>query len=162
MFLDHPQFPRNDNCYAPTGTRTTRNVILPSPIRVIRWVAEFAQQRIDVPAGVHVLPGLIELGQKNLFEVFDLLAVGGNLDITGATVDFEDIEDGGTTLDNEAYVFATYDTLTGTFGTVTDLPSGYTIDYAYGGNSIALVPEPATFVLLTSLLLGVLLFRRGK
>ncbi len=73
----------------------------------------------------------------------DLLIVGGALDITAATVDFDVL----TTLTGGPYVFATYGSLVGTqFATVTDLPTGYTIDYAYGGDSIALVtviPSPS-------------------
>ena len=56
----------------------------------------------------------------------------------------------GSPLDDPAYVFASYGSLTGSqFASVVDLPSGYQIDYAYQGNSIALipVPEPATLAL---------------
>ena len=46
------------------------------------------------------------------------------------------------TLDDAAYVFASYGSLNGTFGTVSNLPTGYGINYAYLGNFIALVPVP--------------------
>ncbi len=89
----------------------------------------------------------------------DLLIVGGALDITAATVDFDVL----TTLTGGPYVFATYGSLVGTqFATVTDLPTGYTIDYAYGGDSIALVtviPSPAALPVLG---LGLLAARRRR
>jgi T5SS/PEP-CTERM-associated repeat protein/autotransporter-associated beta strand protein len=56
----------------------------------------------------------------------------------------------GSPLTEPAYVFATYASLTGTFGTVTSLPAGYAVDYNYlGGNQVALVavPEPSTLAL---------------
>jgi autotransporter-associated beta strand protein len=58
------------------------------------------------------------------------------------------------TLTRQAYVFATYGSLSSTFnrfGTVTDLPAGYNIDYTYGAdrNQLALVaiPEPRAALL---------------
>lgn len=70
------------------------------------------------------------------------------------------------TLTREAYVFAAYGTFTGPvtrFGTVIDMPSGYTIDYAYGAgrNQLALVvvPEQGS-VLLGGLGVLILLRRR--
>jgi len=53
-------------------------------------------------------------------------------------------------LTEPAYVFGSYASLAGTFGTVTGLPTGYTLDYNYlGGNTLALVavPEPGTAAL---------------
>ena len=73
----------------------------------------------------------------------DLLAVTGLLDIAGSTVDFNLL---GTAFDDPYYIFATYGSLTGTFGTVTDKPAGYEIQYAYNNgitsNNIALVAVP--------------------
>jgi len=77
-------------------------------------------------------------GSSNLF------SIGGLLDLSAAssTVSFNAIG----TLDDPAYVFASYGSLNGTFGTVNNLPTGYEINYAYLGNFIALVavPEPTT------------------
>ena len=98
-------------------------------------------------------------GQK-----IDLLTVSGDLVISSATVDFADISTGPTGLSGVAYIFATYGTLNGglggSFATVVDLPSGYTIDYAYNGNTIALVPEPTAALLAALGLLGLLRRRR--
>ena len=98
-------------------------------------------------------------GQK-----IDLLTVSGDLVISAATVDFADISAGPIGLSGVAYIFATYGTLNGglggTFATVVDLPSGYTIDYAYNGNTIALVPEPTAALLAALGLLGLLRRRR--
>lgn len=77
----------------------------------------------------------------------DLVAVAGLLTLDPAsTVGFT----AGSTLTEPAYVFATYTSLTGTFGTVTNLPTGYSLDYNYqSGNKVALVavPEPDTLAL---------------
>ena len=70
----------------------------------------------------------------------DLFSVAGPLDLSAvtSTVDFSVIG----VLDDPAYVFASYGSLNGTFGTVSNLPTGYVIDYGYLGNFIALVPVP--------------------
>jgi len=89
-----------------------------------------------------------------------VLAVGGLLDLCCATIDFSDV---GTVPPDQVYVFATYGSLSCDPATETNVPTGYHIDYNYlGGNEIALVPEPATLVLLAGLLMGVLLVRRRK
>ena len=76
--------------------------------------------------------------------VADVFTVVGGLDLTGgtSTVDFSVLG----TIDDPAYVFASYGSLNGTFATVNNLPTGYEINYAYLGNFIALVavPEPTT------------------
>jgi len=112
--------------------------------------------------GAATLGGALQIEYDGDAESIDLLDVGGNLDITGATVDFVDLG-GGAPLDEPVYVFAKYGgTLTGTFAGDPTPPPGFTIDYAYGGDSIALIPEPATLVLLAGFLMGVLLVRRHK
>jgi autotransporter-associated beta strand protein len=59
-----------------------------------------------------------------------------NLNVAGATVTYDITGP----LDDPAYVLATYSgTLTGTFLSVPAAPAGYTLDYAYEGNKIALV-----------------------
>jgi fibronectin-binding autotransporter adhesin len=76
----------------------------------------------------------------------DRLDVLSGFDITSATVSFASL---GSPLDDPAYVFASYGSLTGTqFASVVDLPSGYQIDYAYQGSSIALIPVPEPGALL--------------
>jgi len=76
----------------------------------------------------------------------DMLDVNGFFDITNGTLQF--VFSGSMT--NDFYVFAQYDSISGDpFLGVQNLPTGYTIDYAFGGNQIALViPEPSTFALL--------------
>lgn len=89
----------------------------------------------------------IELNSSGLGSS-DLLFVTGSLDIASATLDF-DLLAGA--LDDEAYIFAQYGVLVGTFSNIVDAPGGYTIDYTYGinQNQIALViPEPATLSLV--------------
>lgn len=66
----------------------------------------------------------------------DRLTVGGSLDITGAALNLSTLAAPAQT----AYVIASYGVLTGTFGSVTGLPSGYTLNYNYNNqNQIALV-----------------------
>ena len=67
----------------------------------------------------------------------DKLDVGGTLTLSvGSTLDFNELS----APSGAVLVIASYGTLSGTFTTVTDLPSGYTLDYNYNGlNQIALV-----------------------
>jgi autotransporter-associated beta strand protein len=76
--------------------------------------------------------------------VVDSLSVSGALNITGATIDFNDI---GGALTGGTHVIASYGSLIGTFGSTLDLPLGYTLDYDYLGNQIALVSsaQPGDF-----------------
>lgn len=70
----------------------------------------------------------------------DSLAVFGNLNITGATIDFDQVS----APTSAFYIIANYTSLTGTF-TEVDVPAGYAVDYNYlGGNQIALVSTGAT------------------
>ncbi len=77
----------------------------------------------------------------------DLATVGGTLTLDPAsTVSFSV----GNPLTEPAYVFADYGSLAGTFGTVSNLPAGYLLDYNYlGSNQLALVtvPEPSALAL---------------
>ena len=77
----------------------------------------------------------------------DLASVAGPLTLDPASTVIFTV---GSPLTEPAYVFATYASLAGTFGTVTSLPTGYSLEYNYlGGNQLALVavPEPGTLVL---------------
>jgi autotransporter-associated beta strand protein len=69
--------------------------------------------------------------------VANKLSFSGALNIANSTVDFDDLGVGG--LNTGPHIFATYGSLSGTFGTVFDLPTGYSINYNYLGNQIALV-----------------------
>jgi hypothetical protein len=78
-----------------------------------------------------------------------------NTDIDGATMNFVDISDpAGQPLEAPAYVFAVYGTLSGAPTVVNGVPTGYHLNFAYGGNQIALVavPEPGCVVLLLTAL----------
>ncbi|MCA9190950.1 MAG: PEP-CTERM sorting domain-containing protein [Planctomycetales bacterium] len=92
----------------------------------------------------------------------DLLDTTGTLTLAaGSTLNLVQL---GASADDAAYVFATYGTLSGTFTTVNNLPSGYTVNYAYNGNSIALVsavPEPSGLLALASGL-GLAFVRRRR
>jgi autotransporter-associated beta strand protein len=83
----------------------------------------------------------------------DLLTVAGTLDLTGASVIFSTVS-GGSAPNDAAYIFATYGTLVGTFGTnISGLPTGYSINYAYNNGTsnhniaIVAVPEPSSMSL---------------
>ncbi|MCX6879537.1 MAG: autotransporter-associated beta strand repeat-containing protein [Verrucomicrobia bacterium] len=68
----------------------------------------------------------------------DLFAVSGALDITGATLNLT--ANGPLEV---PFVIATYGSRTGTFAAVNGLPPGSVIDYAYGGNQLAITnPAP--------------------
>ena len=73
----------------------------------------------------------------------DVLAVGGNLDITGATLN---LTFSGAP-PQAPYVIAMYGSLTGAFGAVNGLSAGGGIDYGYnGGTAIAVMPAPTLFI----------------
>lgn len=94
----------------------------------------------------------------------DLLAITGNLDLTGAgdTLNVSALD----STSGAPYTIASYTgTLTGTFAN-TNLPSGYTIDYGTGSNSVIMlvpssaVPEPASLGLFAFTAAGLGLRRR--
>lgn len=97
----------------------------------------------------------------------DLVTVSGALDITNTAVVFQRLSADLKGL--SPYVLATYGSLVGSqFSTITDLPSGYRIDYAYAGNQIALVslavPEPSSLAYLAVpglISIGLARWRRG-
>ncbi|MCE9630165.1 MAG: autotransporter-associated beta strand repeat-containing protein [Planctomycetia bacterium] len=96
----------------------------------------------------------------------DLASIAGTLTLDPASTVIFSV---GSPLNEPFYVFATYGSLAGTFGTVSGLPTGYTLDYNYlAGNQIALVavPEPSTLALaaagcLTALAIARRTRRRG-
>jgi len=79
----------------------------------------------------------------------DTLAVSHALDITDATLDVAAAGAPG----QFVYVIATYGSLTGTFGVITNMPIGYAIDYAHdGGTAIAIIDAgPETQPVVTNL-----------
>ena len=94
--------------------------------------------------------------------LIDLFSVVGALDIAGAAVDFNSL---GLGLDGTStYTFATYGSLTGgSFSLVSDLPSGYQLDYGTGTNSsISLVPVPEARSALLGGLGALMLLRRRR
>jgi autotransporter-associated beta strand protein len=70
-------------------------------------------------------------------DTIDVLAVTDLLDLTDAAFSFEDIGSG--TFAGGTYVFATYGSLNGAPAAYVDLPAGWTVNYTYEGNSIALI-----------------------
>jgi autotransporter-associated beta strand protein len=66
----------------------------------------------------------------------DRLDVAGNLNIAGASLGLNG------TPTSRVYIFASYGSRTGTFA-APSIPPGYSLDYAFGGNQIALT-RPAT------------------
>lgn len=86
----------------------------------------------------------IELGDSTS----DMLSVSGLLTLGGTSeIDFTTLA----TPTAGSYILASYDTLSGTFANVSDLPTSYEIDYNYENqNQIALVlvPEPGALALI--------------
>lgn len=68
----------------------------------------------------------------------DLLKADGNFDASEANLE---LAFGSGAPSESAYVLATYGSRSGKFGTVTGMPSGYRLDYAYDGNQIALIQD---------------------
>jgi autotransporter-associated beta strand protein len=66
----------------------------------------------------------------------DRLTVGGELNISAATLDIDELAAAAAPV----YVIASYDVLSGPFAAILDLPAGYNINYNYNGlKQIALV-----------------------
>ena len=87
-----------------------------------------------------------------------LVAVTGNVDATGATFDFTQT---GAALTLPSYTFLTYGgTLMGA-PAVTNLPTGYHVEYLSGSVVLA-VPEPSTLILLALGLIGVAAYIRRR
>ncbi len=76
----------------------------------------------------------------------DLLTVNGALNLSAATDTLTFLLPGaGAT--QPVHIIANYTTLTGTFDTVNNLPSGYTLTHSYnGGNQIAIVSSYLTWI----------------
>ena len=107
------------------------------------------------PDGSLDVTGNVELDGTLQIDLGDLLAVSGTLNLGDAALDLT----GLTPLGDDAYVFATYGTLVGEFSQVLGLTDGYSLDYHFGGNGLAVVvPEPAGLGLLGAG--GLLLLRR--
>jgi autotransporter-associated beta strand protein len=100
---------------------------------------------VTVAAGATIAPGVsvgtltvddnVTLGGTYACQVNgmgkDVLAVVGNLNVTGATLAVSEIGAGAT---ESSYVIATYTgTLTGTFAVSPALPAGYSVDYTTSG-----------------------------
>jgi autotransporter-associated beta strand protein len=111
--------------------------------------------------GSAAISGTLQIGlEDSMSPDVDVLDATGALNIGSATVNFNVT---GTPA-QPAYVFAEYGSLTGTFATVDNLPSGYTINYDYQGNdqiALVAVPEPASGASALLLCAGLVL-RRGK
>ncbi|HBO46268.1 MAG TPA: hypothetical protein DD670_20550 [Planctomycetaceae bacterium] len=83
------------------------------------------------------LDGTLGVAYNSDDDTIALLSIVGELDLTGATFSFSDL--GAGSLAEGEYVFATYGSLTGDPAVHVGLHSGWSVDYAYDGNSIALL-----------------------
>jgi fibronectin-binding autotransporter adhesin len=93
-----------------------------------------AADSVNIAAGGTLVIDLAESGTV----AADQLRVANNLTISGATLDLNG------TPTSRVYLLATYGTLTGTFA-APSIPSGYTLDYAFGGNRIAITRAATAF-----------------
>ncbi len=89
-----------------------------------------AQATYTVPAAQPLELGIIATGTGTSGQI-----TAAGLDVSSASVTYNITG----TPDDPAYVLATYTSLTGTFAAAPAPPAGYTLNYAYQGNKIALV-----------------------
>ena len=83
------------------------------------------------------IDGKLQIEFDGDVDTIDKLVVTGALDVTGSTVDFDNVGVGS--LSGGPHIFGSYGSLLGTF-TVVDLPAGYSINYNYlGAKQIALI-----------------------
>lgn len=112
------------------------------------------------------LNGMLAIEFNSSDDSIDLLNVTGALDLTGGGISFVDL--GSFSLDQPAYVFATYGSLIGDPAVESGVPAGYKVEYHYDNgvntNNIALVPvpEPNAIGLVLLGLLGLTGLRAGK
>jgi autotransporter-associated beta strand protein len=118
------------------------------------------------------IDGKLSVEYDGTLDTIDKLVVAGDLDISGASLDFDNLT--AAALNGGSHIIAAYGSLTGaTFASVADLPAGYSLNYNYlGGNQIALVssgsglasatgvPEPTALWLLSTVIGGALAVRR--
>jgi fibronectin-binding autotransporter adhesin len=99
--------------------------------------------------------------------IFDRLNVAGALNLDNFSLNFTDLAVVPGTLTSQNYVFATYDSLSGTtnaFSSIVGTPNGYLVNYAFNGKNVALVavPEPSSIALLVVAGLGGAWYRRNR
>jgi autotransporter-associated beta strand protein len=84
--------------------------------------------------------GTLNIEYDGAASTIDKLTVTNLLSIAGSTIDFDNLS--ATPLSGAGpYILASYGSLTGTFSSVLNPPSGFTINYNYNGlKQIALVP----------------------
>lgn len=121
--------------------------------------------KLDVATGGSIAPGgsigtLAVSGNVTLCGTLDVeynsddgttdrLDVDGILTVAGGTLSFTDLGSSGYT---GPYVIASYGTLVGEPAIELGLPAGWSVDYSYNGNQIAIVPEPGMAVFLITAL----------
>ncbi len=95
-----------------------------------------------------------------LGDTFDVLAITGNIDLSSSSDNVTFAATGTQTLSR--YVFATYTgSLSGTFNSVVNLPTGYVMDYGTSGQiALNVVPEPTSLAALG--LFGLAAMRRRR
>jgi hypothetical protein len=106
------------------------------------------------------LGGTLEVEYDSDTGAIDLVNVSGELDLTGGTINFTDL--GSSTLTGGPYVLATYGKLDGAPTVTGTIPAGYVLSYTYNGNSIALVPEPSSLILLALAGLVLAVYQRRR
>ncbi len=154
-----------------SGTTVSSGALLGGTGSITNGVSVLAGGTLSPGASIESLGlGSLDLDGSLLIEWdttaspnIDFLNIAGTLNLgSNSSVTFTNLGAGSLDL-NTPYIFASYGAggLTGTFNSVNLLPSGFTLDYNYGGlNQIAIVPEPSS--LLISILLSIPMVLRRK
>lgn len=116
--------------------------------------------QLDLVAAAATISGNWVTEYSGISNTIDRLDVAGALDLTGGTLTFSDLGSGDP-LDNSAYVFGSYTSLTGTPSLV-GVPAGYTVDFNFNSShqiALVAVPEPAALWLFSLGVVGLGGFR---
>ncbi|MEX2607058.1 MAG: PEP-CTERM sorting domain-containing protein [Kiritimatiellia bacterium] len=127
-----------------SGTDTSTLTLGSGSIDTVVNLNDFSELRVDIGGGT----------------ASDRLDIFGDLNLDpGSSLNLLSL---GGAWDGSTYTVATFSNLSGTFGTVNGLDSGYQVNYGSNDITLSVIPEPSTLVLIGIALASLGLLRRRK